>query len=284
MQTDHVYKMTSHVPFSVTVGGLSRFRPNRRAAEAAVRISVTWKLRDVETGQIITATHHADSEHETLYGTLVSDAPFRADAIYETLSVSAPQSDAVRDPAQAQSPSHHRIGLAMGTHVMTARGEVAVENLTPGDRVVTRDHGLQPLCFIGRETRRVDAANGPVILRRDTVMNARDLVVSADTRIVVKGVAALANYGAKEVLVPARNMVDGTQIVHAVDGEMTFFQLVLSRHEVIYAEAAAVESFMADASGILALSDENRLNLCAALPMAPQAYGSCARSYVNCAQ
>jgi Ca2+-binding RTX toxin-like protein len=46
--------------------------------------------------------------------------------------------------------------FATGTLILTDMGEVPVEALKPGDRLVTADNGLQPLRWIGRRSQRFD--------------------------------------------------------------------------------------------------------------------------------
>ena len=285
-KVEHSYDMTSHAPFSVIVGGLARFQdmPTQSRRRKGPKVAVAWVLRDTETGQTIRATQHAYGDHEALYGRLVTDAPIQKGRVYETLSVSAPSAGSVSDAKHPSSPSRNRLGLARGTHVMTARGEVAVEHIKPGDKVITRDHGLQTVRYVGQQRCTVSGDSAPVMLRAGVIRNGRDLIVSADTRVVVKGTLALETYGVKEVFVPARHMVDGTNVVRGVEGKLTFFQIVTDRHEVIYAEAAAVESFMADEAGLLALDVENRVALCTALPSAPESYGPAARGFVDTIQ
>ncbi|HBZ42736.1 MAG TPA: hypothetical protein DEO85_01465 [Maritimibacter sp.] len=47
--------------------------------------------------------------------------------------------------AEFKATSETNAGLARGTIVLTLRGEVAVEDLRVGDKVITRDVGAQPL-------------------------------------------------------------------------------------------------------------------------------------------
>lgn len=282
----HIYQMRGIAPFSVVVGGLARFQRGLRAARG-VRgqpCAVTWVLRDVETGEIVRVTQAAAKGALQAVGSLVSDTPLKDGGIYETLSVSAPVSPELRPEDAPRAPRSQRLGLARGTRVMTDRGEMAVERLSAGDRVVTRDHGIRPVAHVGRQTCVVEGEDAPVLVTAGTIHNERDLVLSADTRLVLKGAAALATYGAREVLVPARRLVDGKNILRTLGGQIEFFQVVLDRHEVIYAEAAAVESFMADAAGLLALDERNRAELTRAVPQAPEAFETSARQFVETRQ
>jgi len=171
----------------------------------------------------------------TIPGGFAHFLPARTEAIEQSEHTTVNQ---ISDKAQSS------LGVVRGTHVMTARGEVLVERLKIGDRIITRDRSMQPVRWIGSETVSVTKQNAPVLFRKGALKNSRDLIVSADHRVVVKGAEAMMLYGVKEVLVPARNLVNNETILRSVSGEVEFFQIVTDQHEVIYCEAAASESFM----------------------------------------
>lgn len=282
MQPEHVIPMKANAPFSVIVGGLARFTfPQATGRTARTERTISWVLRDVQTGQTIKVAQQPASDRDTVFGELVSTAPLRSGAVYQTLSVDAETSAEVTIARAPHAASPNRLGLVRGTRVMTTRGEVPVERLRLGDRIVTRDRGMQSVRWIGRQLRKVTARNAPVIFQAGAISNARDLLVSSETRVVVKGADALARYGAKEVLVPARQLIDGLSVTRAIPGEIVFYQIVTDRHEIIYAEAAAVESFLADEIGQNALDPATRSTLQAALPNAGELYGPAARDFIQ---
>ena len=69
-------------------------------------------------------------------------------------------------PTAKSQTAQNRLGVARGTYVMTARGEMPVERLSVGDRVITRDHGMQAIRWIGSEKKHVTAENAPVLLKK----------------------------------------------------------------------------------------------------------------------
>ncbi|MCO4825112.1 MAG: Hint domain-containing protein [Amylibacter sp.] len=247
---------------------------------------ITWKLRDRFTNEVFTARQDVSTDHAALYSSLVSEIPLMENHVYETLSVSVPSalSKNIKTPSQHSEKAENRIGVARGTHIMTARGELPVEKLNVGDRVITRDHGMQVVCWVGSEKAAVTAENAPILFRKGAIKNARDLIVSADHRVVVKGAEAMMLYGVKEVLIPAHKLVNGDTIIRAIGGEVEFFQIVTDQHEVIYCEAAAGESFMPDENGIDALSADNQAKMLEAFPalaVASNCYGPTARGFVD---
>jgi hypothetical protein len=248
--------------------------------------NITWTLRDSVTNEVFRARQEIVTDHSALYATLVCERPLVDNHIYETIQVSGPLAidQVIKQADAAADHVENRLGYARGTHIMTARGEVPVENLRVGDRIITRDHGLQAVRWVGSEKACITAENAPILFRKGAIKNARDLVVSADQRIVVKGAEALTKYGVKEVLVPARELLNGNTIVQAVSGKMQFFQILTDKHEVIYAEASASESFMPNAAALAQLNENNKSEIFKALPIlahAPQSYGPCARGFIE---
>jgi VCBS repeat-containing protein len=133
-----------------------------------------------------------------------------------------------------------------GTLILTERGPRAVEDLHPGDMILTADHGPQPLRWIG--LRRVSAEEMelnpqlcPIRLRAGSLgpgLPARDLKLSPQHRVVVRG-----NRG--EVLVPVQKLLSLPGIARAPGTRrVAYYHLLFDRHEVIFAEGAATESLL----------------------------------------
>lgn len=247
---------------------------------------ITWKLRDRLTNEVFVARQDVSTDHEILYAALFSERPLFKNRVYETISVDVPValSKNTKAPAENSTKAENRLGVARGTTVMTPKGEVLVERLKVGDCVITQDHGMQTVRFIGSKKITVSEQNAPILFRKGAIKNARDMIVSADRRVVLKGAEAMMLYGVKEVLIPAQKLVNGETNVRSVGGEVEFFQIVTDQHEVIYCEAAANENFMPDENGVSALSAENKLVIYKAFPMLEHTnanYGPTARGFVE---
>jgi autotransporter passenger strand-loop-strand repeat protein len=133
-----------------------------------------------------------------------------------------------------------------GTHILTDRGEIAVEDLRIADRLVTVSGTVRPIRWIGRRSYagRFAAGNAkvlPILFRAGALADdvpRRDLLVSPQHAMFVDG-----------VLIPAVALVNGSSIVQleAVD-KVEYFHLELDTHDVILAEGAAAETFVDDDS------------------------------------
>ncbi|WP_425050458.1 Hint domain-containing protein [Psychromarinibacter sp. S121] len=135
-----------------------------------------------------------------------------------------------------------------GTLIATPEGERPVEDLGPGDMVLTSDGRAVPVRFVFRqEVRlrgRLAARLEPVRLRAGSLgidLPKRDLVVTADHGIVLD-----------DLLVNAGALVNGAEIAFAphktLPARITYWHIETATHEVLMAEGVPAESF-ADVTG-----------------------------------
>lgn len=152
-----------------------------------------------------------------------------------------------------------------GVRLAVPGGEAAVEMLAAGDLVLTRDHGAQPIRWIGR--RRLDAIDlrqheqlCPIRIRAGALgegVPARDLLVSPQHRVLVRSRIAQKIFATDEVLVAARQLlqVEGVDVVHDLD-EVEYFHLLFDRHEVVTSNGAPTESLYLGAMARQAMGAE----------------------------
>ena len=137
------------------------------------------------------------------------------------------------------------LSFARGTMITLANGnQRAIENLKPGDRVLTRDHGKQRVRWIGHARLRAVGAFAPVVISAGTLGNAGDLILSQHHRVFLYQRQKLAGLTTSELLVQARHFVDDAQVYLREGGFVDYFSLVFDHHEIIYAEGIPSESLM----------------------------------------
>ncbi len=131
-----------------------------------------------------------------------------------------------------------------GTLIATPEGDARVETLLPGDLVMTKDEGAQPLRWVG--SRRVEAVGdfAPIHIRANTLGRHRDLLVSPLHRVLIKDNLAELLFGEAEVLVAARDLVNDHAITRRTGGEVTYVHLLFDRHQVVFSEGLETESFL----------------------------------------
>lgn len=119
-----------------------------------------------------------------------------------------------------------------------------------GDRLVTADRGLRAIRWIGRTTHvfeRGPHKHKPIEIKAGALGNGlprRTLVVSPQHHLLFSGPAVRDLFGEPEVLALAKALV-GLDHVRAMNGKrrITYYSLLLDRHEIIMAEGAWSESF-----------------------------------------
>ena len=137
------------------------------------------------------------------------------------------------------------ISFARGTVITLATGQQRpIEDLIPGDKVLTRDHGGQPIRWIGRTTLRAVGAFAPVVISAGAMGNTGDLIVSQHHRMFLYQRSRKAGLPTAELFVQAKHLVNGDQIFLRAGGFVDYFSLVFDRHEIIYAEGVPAESLM----------------------------------------
>ncbi|HMB13223.1 MAG TPA: Hint domain-containing protein [Roseovarius sp.] len=168
-----------------------------------------------------------------------------------------------------------------GARILTPRGLRRVESLRAGDLVITRDNGPQPVRWTGSRTVPGIERFAPIRVAAHVLDGAtRPLLVSPQHRFLFTGYKAELLFGCDEVLVSAKHLVDGRDVTEAPQAEVTYIHVMLDRHEVIYAEGAATESFHAGDVGLAAISDQSREEMFRIFPQLrshPESYGPTAR-------
>ncbi|MEP1963370.1 Hint domain-containing protein [Tateyamaria sp.] len=130
-----------------------------------------------------------------------------------------------------------------GVLIETEDGPVPVEQLQRGMRLRTVDGGLRPVRALMRRTVDGNGDLAPIRICAGALDNERDLLVSPAHRMLISDWRAEMLFGLDEVLVSAVNLVRGDMIVRVPMARVTYFHILLDRHEIIFAEGAATESF-----------------------------------------
>lgn len=135
------------------------------------------------------------------------------------------------------------VSFTRGTRITMATGvQVPIEELQVGDRVLTRDDGMQEVRWIGQTTVRATGSFAPVMIRAGALNNAADLIVSPNHRLFVYQRTDWIGAGKAELLVQARHLVNGDTVTEMDGGFVDYFQILFDCHHIIYAEGIAAES------------------------------------------
>ncbi|MBU2866289.1 Hint domain-containing protein [Pacificibacter marinus] len=161
-----------------------------------------------------------------------------------------------------------------GTMIATPKGEVAVETLKVGDKVITRDNGLQTIRWVGHKTlSSVDLMLRtelcPVMIRKGALGNdlpERDMMVSPNHRMLVASEKAALYFDDHEVLVAAKHLtkMDGVELMGA-EG-VTYVHVMFDHHEVILGNGTWSESFQPGDFTLAGIGEEQREEIFSIFP------------------
>jgi len=138
-----------------------------------------------------------------------------------------------------------------GTLIATPTGEWPVETLAVGQKVLTRDHGVQVLRHVFQT--RLDYAQlvsrphlRPVLLRTGGIGPAvpeKDMLLSPNHRVLVGAEKTVLDLEDHEALVSAKHLVHNRHIRVVDMLAVTYILPVFERHQIVLANGLWVEAF-----------------------------------------
>ena len=155
--------------------------------------------------------------------------------------------------ARAKTDRRYLTGICGEANVRTPLGGRRVEMLNPGDMVVTRNNGLQPVRMIWSWTVTAEEMQAhpelaPIRLKPRAVgpmMPNRDLRIASGHRVLIPGY----KLAGREDEQPCLMRVDGVALASDAAfadrsaNEVTYYNVVFDQHEVITAEGLPIETF-----------------------------------------
>ena len=131
-----------------------------------------------------------------------------------------------------------------GTMILTPEGERPVETLRPGDLVVTQDDGPQPVRWIGQRKIAAEGNLAPIEIREGTFGPHRRLLVSPQHRVLVRDSLAELLFGEEEVLVAAKDLVNGHSVKVCEGGQVDYVHILFDKHQLVSSAGLTTESFL----------------------------------------
>ncbi len=168
-----------------------------------------------------------------LAGTLTS---FFAPNGFVAQADGAGNTDILVAPVTVEAPC-----FAAGTRLRTIAGDVNVEALTVGARMVTASGAVRPVAWLGRrwidcQTHPQPTLILPIRIRAEAFgpgLPARDLMLSPDHAVLWRG-----------GLIPARTLVNGMTVLQEAVAQIEYWHVELASHDVLLAEGLPAESYL----------------------------------------
>lgn len=138
-----------------------------------------------------------------------------------------------------------------GTKIKTDGGEVLVENIDVGHRVLTRDNGYQTVRWIGRrDLDAKDLADHPDLQPIEIKKNAlgenipeRDMHVSPQHRMLLNNDQIRSWLDSQEALVAAHLLTCFAGIESKTVNRISYIHFMFDQHEIVLADGAWSESY-----------------------------------------
>lgn len=138
-----------------------------------------------------------------------------------------------------------------GTLIATPEGERLVEDLKVGDRVITRDNGIQQILWVGRKTltghqlaRKPHMK--PILIQQGALGNGlpeHDMLVSPNHRILVSNDKTTLYFEEREVLAAAKHLTGLGGVDEVSTLGVSYVHMMFENHEIVLSNGAWTESF-----------------------------------------
>lgn len=130
-------------------------------------------------------------------------------------------------------------GFAAGSIVLTLDGEIPVEHLTVGDRVITRDSGMAVISDI-HATKVTCEMVAVMAGSLGHTRPDRDSVFPADQPILLRDWRAQAMYGRPQALSTMRELVDGEFVRLCPPQELILWQIGFENSHIVYVDGLEI--------------------------------------------
>jgi hypothetical protein len=143
--------------------------------------------------------------------------------------------------------------FARGTLIQTTHGPVAIEDLLPGDEIMTAEYGPTRLLWVGSMTL-VPKLDGPTPpeARMTRVMPEAfgmgkpmtNMMFGPGARVLAPAARLRAQIGNEKILTPMHHLLDGHGVIEIVPPRpVSVYHLCLAKHATINAGGLSVESY-----------------------------------------
>ncbi|MCV2892112.1 Hint domain-containing protein [Lentibacter sp. XHP0401] len=153
-----------------------------------------------------------------------------------------------------------------GTAIATPRGERLVEDLKVGDKIITRDNGIQEIRWMGQRTlsghELARSPNlRPILIQKGALGNnlpEHDILVSPQHRILINNERTSLYFEETEVLAAAKHLTGLKGVDEVGTLGVSYVHFMFDNHEVVLSNGAWTESFQPGQSVIDGLGTEQR--------------------------
>ncbi len=175
--------------------------------------------------------------------------------------------DANEDPGEFHYSDYTCVCFARGSMILMADGnEKLVQDIVEGDLIATKDNGPQAVRWVGGRSTPAYGHLAPIVISKGTLGNHSDLIVSPQHRILLADWRAEVMLGSHEVLVKARDLVNGDTIYRREGGTVEYYHILFDNHEIIFSEGIPSESLHINKTTLDSLAEDSRAEIIELFP------------------
>lgn len=160
------------------------------------------------------------------------------------------------------------------TAIATPRGEVLVQDLKVGERVLTRDNGISHISWVGHKNVGIDdlqanASLRPVFIKAGALGNGlpeRDMQVSPFHRVLVVSELAQLYFEQNEVLVYAKDLTQLPGVDVGPAQNVSYIHFMCDNHEVVLSNGTWTETFQPSDYSLRGVDEDQRNELFSIFP------------------
>jgi len=173
-----------------------------------------------------------------------------------------------------------------GTLITTPLGGIPIENLAVGDRVVTLDGGVQKIRWIGSSHPLAQGCDAPIHFAANALGTHDAIEFSQNHRVLIRDALAELLFGAAEVLVKAKDLVNDHNIRRKErTTTVHYVHIMFDQHEIIFANGMPSESYHPGPQTLPGFDPETQAEILRLMPDAEArfdyGYGPAARSVLK---
>ena len=131
---------------------------------------------------------------------------------------------------------------AEGSLVATVEGLRPIETLQPGDQVMTRDNGVQPIVWRAEQSFPGRGRFAPIEIPAGVLGAERTLRVSGPHRLLIQSARAHLLFGHSEVFASATKLVGRWGIRRLTCDVVRYHHILLARHDILLVNGVWAES------------------------------------------
>lgn len=145
-----------------------------------------------------------------------------------------------------------------GSLIETPDGPRMVQDLAPGDLVITAQSGPQPVRWAGRTTVAAMGDLAPIVITAGTLGNTADLIVSPQHAVLLNDWRAELLFGQDEVLVRAVDLLGMDGVYRKAGGIVTYCHILMDAHHLVQSGGVWSETLYPGAVAMGAVDDAAR--------------------------